>query len=153
VSLARDEAYMKMALDEARKATENGDIPVGAVMVLHDEVIAAAFNERELTGDPTAHAEILALRRTAQYLRNWRLPNITMYVTLEPCPMCAGAMIQARLGRLVYGAYDLKAGAAGSVVNLLDAPGFNHQVIVKSGVLQEACGELLSSFFEELRDR
>lgn len=151
MNLLSDEEYMKMALEMASEALTAGEVPVGAVVVRNDQVIARARNEKELTGDPTDHAEILAIKRAVQFLGNWRLSDCTLYVTLEPCPMCAGAMVQARLGRLVFGAYDPKAGAAGSVVDLLDVPWLNHQVPVKSGVLKEECGELLSSFFNDIR--
>ncbi|MGI6512824.1 MAG: tRNA adenosine(34) deaminase TadA [Syntrophomonadaceae bacterium] len=142
---------MRIALGLAAAAEESNEVPVGAIIVLGDEIIARAFNEKERTGDPTAHAEMLAIRRAAQRLGTWRLSDATMYVTLEPCAMCAGAMIQARLGRLVYGAYDPKAGAAGSVLDILDLPWLNHQVKVKSGVLEAECSQLLSSFFSQMR--
>jgi tRNA(adenine34) deaminase len=146
-----DEEFMRIALGLAAAAEESNEVPVGAIIVLGDEIIARAFNEKERTGDPTAHAEMLAIRRAAQRLGTWRLSDATMYVTLEPCAMCAGAMIQARLGRLVYGAYDPKAGAAGSVLDILDLPWLNHQVKVKSGVLEAECSQLLSSFFSQMR--
>ena len=142
---------MRIALGLAAAAEESNEVPVGAIIVLGDEIIARAFNEKERTGDPTAHAEMLAIRRAAQRLGTWRLSDATMYVTLEPCAMCAGAMIQARLGRLVYGAYDPKAGAAGSVLDILDLPWLNHQVKVKSGVLEAECSQHLSSFFSQMR--
>jgi len=120
-------------------------------VVLDGKVIASASNEKELRNDATAHAEMLALQRAAEHLGHWRLTDATMYVTLEPCSMCAGAMIQARLGRLVFGAVDSKAGAAGSVLDILDHPGLNHQVKVKSGVLAEECGQVLTEFFSAKR--
>jgi len=147
----RHEEYMKIALSLAQEARDNGEIPVGAIVVVNGEIIAKACNEKEMRGDATAHAEILALQRAAAQLGQWRLSDATMYVTLEPCSMCAGAMVQARLGKLVFGAYDLKAGAAGSVVDLLDHPAFNHRVIVKSGVLAEECGQILKEFFDTRR--
>ncbi|WP_054696012.1 tRNA adenosine(34) deaminase TadA, partial [Syntrophomonas palmitatica] len=142
-----DQEYMRLALELAREALENGEIPVGAIVVAGGELTAKARNEKELRGDATAHAEMLALQRAAVKIGSWRLTDATMYVTLEPCPMCAGAMIQARLGRLVFGAYDPKAGAAGSVINLLDYPTLNHRVKVKSGVLAEECGQIMKDFF------
>jgi len=146
-----DEEYMRIALGLAAAAEESNDVPVGAIIVVGDEIVARAFNEKERTGDPTAHAEMLAIRRAAQRLGTWRLSDATMYCTLEPCPMCAGAMIQARLGRLVFGAFDPKAGAAGSVLDILDVPWLNHQVKVKAGVLEAECSQILSSFFSEMR--
>jgi len=143
---------MQAALRLAREAGVRGEVPVGAVVVKDGEMIAAAANEKELRGDATAHAEMLALQRAAQQLGHWRLTDATLYVTLEPCPMCAGAMIQARLGRLVFGAVDPKAGAAGSILDILDHPGLNHQVKVKSGVLAEECGQLLTDFFTAKRE-
>ncbi len=145
------EEYMQAALSLAREAGEQGEVPVGAIIVRDHEIIAQARNEKELRGDATAHAEILALQRAAEQLGRWRLSDATMYVTLEPCSMCAGAMIQARLGRLVFGAYDPKAGAAGSVLDILDHPGLNHQVKVKSGVLAEECSQVLKEFFNSIR--
>jgi len=145
------EDYMKIALTRAREAGENGEIPVGAIVVVNGEIIAQARNEKEARGDATAHAEILALQKAAKKIGHWRLANATMYVTLEPCPMCAGAMVQARLGQLVFGAYDSKAGAAGSVVDLLDHPAFNHRVKTKSGILADECGQILKDFFKSKR--
>jgi tRNA(adenine34) deaminase len=147
----RHENYMKIALGLAQEAGENGEIPVGAIVVVNGEIVAKACNEKETRGDATAHAEILALQRAAKKLDRWRLSDATMYVTLEPCSMCAGAMVQARLGNLVFGAYDPRTGAAGSVVDLLDHPAFNHRVIVKSGVLADECGQILKEFFDTKR--
>ncbi|MGE5415716.1 MAG: tRNA adenosine(34) deaminase TadA [Acidobacteriota bacterium] len=146
-----DEQFMRIALEKARLALATGDIPVGAIVVVNDEVIAWACNEKEVTGDPTDHAEMLAIKRAVGHLEKWRITDATLYVTLEPCSMCAGAMVQARLGRLVFGAYDSKAGAAGSLLDVLDVPGINHRVRVKSGVLEKECSELLSSFFKKVR--
>ena len=143
---------MALALDEARAAIEHDDVPVGAVIVHRGEVIAARHNERELTHDPVAHAEILALRDAAARLGQWRLDECTMYVTLEPCPMCAGAAVNARLGRLVYGADDPKAGAVTSHFGLLDGAVLNHRVDVTSGVAADASAELLRAFFRERRN-
>ena len=147
----RHEEYMKIALSLAQEARKNGEIPVGAIIVVNGEIVAKACNEKEMRGDATAHAEILALQRAAKQVGHWRLSDATMYVTLEPCSMCVGAMVQARLGNLVFGAYDIKAGAAGSVVDLLDHPAFNHRVIVKSGILADECGQILKEFFDAKR--
>ena len=147
----QDQDYMQEALRLAHEAGARREVPVGAVVVLDGKVIASASNEKELRNDATAHAEMLALQRAAEHLGHWRLTDATMYVTLEPCSMCAGAMIQARLGRLVFGAVDSKAGAAGSVLDILDHPGLNHQVKVKSGVLAEECGQVLTEFFSAKR--
>ena len=142
---------MHLALDQARHALDHDDVPVGAVVVLNGDVVAARHNERELTGDPTAHAEILALRDAAQQVGHWRLDECTLVVTLEPCAMCAGAMVNARLGHLVYGATDPKAGAAGSRFDLVDSPLLNHRVPRTTGVLADECGRLLVDFFRARR--
>jgi tRNA(adenine34) deaminase len=128
-----------------------GEVPVGAVAVRDGMIVGTGFNRKESDQDPTAHAEMLALRRAARYVANWRLIGVTLYCTLEPCPMCAGAMIQARLERLVYGAPDTRFGADGSVVDVLREPAFNHNVEVKRGVLASEAGELLQQFFRTLR--
>jgi tRNA(adenine34) deaminase len=148
---ASDVASMTRALDEARAATVHDDVPVGAIVLHEGTVIAARHNERELTADPTAHAEILAVRDAAAHLGQWRLDDCTMYVTLEPCAMCAGAMVNARLGTLVYAADDPKAGAAGSVFSLIDGTALNHRVDVRSGPLADEAGELLREFFRARR--
>jgi tRNA(adenine34) deaminase len=142
---------MRLALALAYQAGLKGEIPIGAVAVHQDEVISWAANEKEQRADATAHAEILALQRAAQVLGRWRLSDVTLYCTLEPCIMCAGAMVNARLGKLVYGDRDLKAGAAGSIIDLVRYPGLNHQVAITEGVLRQECAELLSSFFTDLR--
>lgn len=142
---------MQRAIELAVKAGEHGDVPIGAVVVRADEVIAAAGNERELRADPTAHAEILALREAAEQLGGWRIEDATIYVTLEPCAMCAGAIVLARVSRVVYGAGDPKAGAAGSVLNLLSEPALNHSPEVVGGVMTDDCSALLSSFFSARR--
>ncbi len=147
----RDEEYMRMALEIARAAAARGEIPVGAIVVHNGEVIAQAGNEKELQDDATAHAELLVLQRAARHLGNWRMNEATLYCTLEPCPMCAGAMVNARLGRLVFASRDVKAGAAGSILDVVRCPGLNHQVQVEQGVLSEECAELLSAFFADLR--
>jgi tRNA(adenine34) deaminase len=148
-----DEQWMRLALVEAAKAAELGEVPVGAVAILNGKVIGQGYNCKESSLDPTAHAEIIALRQAAAALSNWRLIGVTLYCTLEPCPMCAGAMIQARLPCLVYGAKDTRFGADGSVVNVLREPGFNHQVEVTDGVLADEAVALLQAFFKKLRTR
>jgi tRNA(adenine34) deaminase len=145
-----DEGFMRLALEEARTAARSGETPVGAVIVRDGKVIARAHNRRELHEDPTAHAEILAIREASQALHGWRLLGCKMYVTLEPCPMCAGAMILARLPELVFGACDPKGGAAGLKLNLFEVP-YNHTVKVTGGVLANECGSLLQEFFRDLR--
>ncbi|NLE46627.1 MAG: nucleoside deaminase [Chloroflexi bacterium] len=143
---------MRLALAQAELALEHGDVPVGAVAVCGGVVIGAGHNRREIDTDPTAHAEILVLREAAQALGTWRLTGVTLYCTLEPCPMCAGAMLSGRLSRLVYGADDPKAGAAGSMVELLRDPRFNHQVLVSRGLMAEESQAFLQQFFTRLRD-
>jgi tRNA(adenine34) deaminase len=145
-------AWMREALVEAEQALAHGDVPVGAVAVRDGTVIGRGHNRKEVDGDPTAHAEMLALQQAARTLGGWRLAGVTLYCTLEPCPMCAGAMVSARLPRLVYGADDAKAGAAGSVVELLRDPRLNHQVAVTRGVLADESQVLLERFFAGLRD-
>ncbi|HYM70075.1 MAG TPA: tRNA adenosine(34) deaminase TadA [bacterium] len=144
---------MRLALAEAAAAAQLGDVPIGAVVVRDGRVLARAHNRREVDRDPLAHAEVLALREAARHLGGWRLIGCTLYVTLEPCAMCAGAMVQARLPRLVYGATDPKAGAAGSVVDLLRDARFPHVVEVTGGVCAEECGAALRCFFDGLRTR
>ena len=144
---------MRLALREAQRARDHGDVPIGAVVVRAGEVIAAGRNERELRQDPTAHAEILALREAAAAGGSWRVLETTLYVTLEPCAMCAGAIVLARVPRVIYGASDPKAGAAGSVLDVLSEPRLNHRPEVAGGVLGEECGELLSEFFATRRER
>ena len=142
---------MSRALEEAQRAAEHGDVPIGAVVCRGDEVLAAAGNERELRKDPTAHAEVLALRAAAAALGGWRLPGTTLYVTLEPCAMCAGAIVLARVPQVVFGARDPKAGAAGSVMDVLDHQALNHRPQVTGGVRGEECAELLAGFFRDRR--
>ena len=143
----RDEYFMKLALREAIGSTEHGDVPVGCVIANEGEVLAAAPNERELRGDPTAHCEIIALREAAAKLGSWRLSGTVLYVTLEPCPMCAGAIVNARVPRVVYGAADPKAGAAGSVLDVLGEPRLNHRPEVAGGLLGEDSAGILREFF------
>jgi tRNA(adenine34) deaminase len=150
-STISDHAAMRVALDEARAATTHGDVPVGAIALARGEVVARAHNERELRGDPTAHAELLALRAAAEALGTWRLGGVTVVVTLEPCPMCAGALVAARVGRLVFGAPDPRAGACGSLYNLCSDPRLNHELRVTGGVLEDDAAQLVREFFAERR--
>jgi tRNA(adenine34) deaminase len=147
----RDEHFMRLALREAERAAEHDDVPIGAVVVRDGEVIGAAGNERERRGDPTAHAEQLALRQAAATLDGWRIPDSVLYVTLEPCAMCAGAIVLARVPRVVYGAPDPKAGAAGSVLDVLGEPRLNHRPRVDGGLLAEESAAVLESFFRSRR--
>jgi tRNA(adenine34) deaminase len=146
-----DETWMRLALDEARRAIAHGDVPIGAVAVRDGQVIAQAHNRREIDGDATAHAELLTIRAASHVIGHWRLEEVTLYCTLEPCPMCAGAMVLARLPRLVYAAPDPKAGAAGSILDLLQHPQLNHRVEVTGGVLAEESAALIRDFFAGLR--
>jgi tRNA(adenine34) deaminase len=142
---------MALALERAREAERHGDVPIGAVVARDGEPLAAAGNERELRRDPTAHAETLAIRAAAEALGGWRLPDTTLYVTLEPCAMCAGAMVLARIPMVVFGAPDPKAGAAGSVLDVLGEPALNHRPAVIAGVLEEECAAVLREFFASRR--
>jgi tRNA(Arg) A34 adenosine deaminase TadA len=148
-----DEMYMAMALDEARLAEQIGEVPIGAVVVCEGAVVTRAHNRREIDADPSAHAEFIAIRDASRKLERWRLSDCTVYVTLEPCPMCAGLMHQARISRLVYGAPDPKAGAVGTLYDLSDDKRLNHRFEVTRGVLAEECGEILSAFFRRVRGR
>ena len=145
--------YMARALELAAQAAEHGDVPVGCVIVKDGEIIGEGRNRREEHGDATAHAELEAIRDACARLGSWRLHGCTLYVTLEPCPMCAGAIVQARIPRVVIGSMNAKAGCAGSVLNILKEPGFNHQVKVETGILGEECSCLMTDFFKELRRR
>ena len=147
-----DQTYMQMALDLAQKAYHAEEVPVGALLVKDGEILATGFNQRECLQDPTAHAELLAVRTAAEALGSWRLTDTTLYVTLEPCAMCAGAIIQSRISRLVFGTWDPKAGACGSICDLTADTRFNHRVIVYSGILAEDCQHLLQKFFQQLRE-
>jgi tRNA(adenine34) deaminase len=147
----REDYFMRLALREAERALEHEDVPIGAVVVRAGEVISAAHNERELRQDPTAHAELLALRKAALAAGSWRVLDTVIYVTLEPCAMCAGAIVLARVPRVVYGAGDPKAGACGSVLDVLGEPRLNHRPEVAGGLLRDECSELLSSFFAARR--
>jgi tRNA(adenine34) deaminase len=148
---AEDEHHMRLALAEAERCREHGDVPIGAVVVREGEVIGVAGNERELRGDPTAHAEVLALRAAAGSLGGWRIADSVLYVTLEPCAMCAGAIVLARVPRVVFGASDPKAGAAGSVLDVLAEPRLNHRSAVEAGLLAGECAALLRDFFATRR--
>ncbi|MCX7913683.1 MAG: tRNA adenosine(34) deaminase TadA [Thermodesulfovibrionales bacterium] len=150
--MATDEDFMKIALFEAKLAYQAGEVPVGAVIVVENKVISKAHNKKELLKDPTAHAEILAIREASAYFKNWRLSNATLYVTKEPCPMCAGAIISARIKRLVYGCSDPKSGAVDTLYEMLSDKRLNHQVDVISGVLKEECEMILKSFFRGIRE-
>jgi tRNA(adenine34) deaminase len=150
---SNDEVFMQAALDLARQAAAVDEVPVGAIVVVGGEVVGRGFNQPISRHDPTAHAEIMALRDAAQYLGNYRLPNSTLYVTLEPCVMCSGAIMHARIGRVVFGARDPKTGAAGSVVNLYNEPKLNHHAEIEGGVLADDCAALLSSFFAARRGK
>ncbi|MGR6116786.1 tRNA adenosine(34) deaminase TadA [Aeribacillus composti] len=150
--MTKDEYYMTLAIEEAKKAEKIGEVPIGAVLVVDDVVVAKAHNLRETEQRSIAHAEILAIDEACRKLRTWRLENSTLYVTLEPCPMCAGAIVMSRIERVVFGAFDPKAGCAGTLMNLLNEPRFNHQTEVISGVMQEQCSEMLTCFFQKLRE-
>jgi tRNA(adenine34) deaminase len=147
----RDEYFMRLALREAARALDHDDVPIGAIVVRDGEVIGTGHNERELREDPTAHAELIALREAARALGSWRILDAVMYVTLEPCAMCAGGIVLSRIPRVVFGAVDPKAGAAGSVLNVLDTPELNHRPQVAGGLLAEDCADLLRSFFASRR--
>lgn len=146
-----DTVWLRHAMELARNAQANGEVPVGAVLVMNNEIVGSGWNRPISTSDPTAHAEIIALREAAGRLNNYRLVNSTLYVTLEPCAMCAGAIVHARVQRLVFGAYDPRAGAVGSVFNIPQHAELNHRVNCEGGVLQEECGALLRDFFRERR--
>lgn len=149
---ALDQFWMQRALELAQQAEASGEVPVGAVLVLDEQNIGEGWNQPIASHDPSAHAEMIALRQAAQRLGNYRLPGATLYVTLEPCVMCAGAMIHARLKRVVFGAYDPKTGAAGSVFDILNSDKHNHKVEVCGGVMADQCGQLLSQFFQAKRN-
>ncbi len=146
-----DEAYMREAIREARKAYRRKETPIGCVIVRNNKIIARGHNERDHRGNVLAHAEIEAIRKACRKVKDWRLEGCTIYVTLEPCPMCAGAIVQARMDRLVIGAMSPKAGCAGSILDLMHVQEFNHQVEVDTGVLGEECSQMLQRFFKELR--
>lgn len=149
--LERDEAWMRMALDQARLGGKAGEVPIGALVIKDGELIATGHNRNLLDHDPSAHAEIVALREAASRLGNHRLPGCEMFVTIEPCAMCAGALVQARVARLVYGAADPKAGAVSSVLQVINHPGLNHKMEVVPGILEQECSEILQNFFRKKR--
>ncbi len=149
----RKEKYMLEALKEAKKAEELQEVPIGAVIVLNDEIIARAHNLRETTQNAITHAETLAIQKACEKVGTWRLENAELYVTLEPCPMCSGAIIMSRINKVIYGARDPKAGCAGTLMNLLQDNRFNHRCEVESGILEGQCGTILTQFFQKLRDR
>lgn len=149
--MTSDEKYMREAIKQAKKAAAIGDVPIGCVIVYEDKIIARAYNKRNKNKTTLAHAELLAIAKASKKLGDWRLEDCTMYITLEPCQMCAGAIVQARIPRVVIGSRNPKAGCAGSVLNLLQVKEFNHQVELTEGVLQEECSVMLSEFFKELR--
>ena len=151
--LEKDQRYMKMALDEAKKAEVLGEVPIGAIIVRNDEVLSRGYNLRETTQNATTHAELSAIQAACREIGSWRLENTTLYVTLEPCPMCAGAILQSRIPRVVYGARDAKGGAVHSLYELLSDARFNHECKVTDGILADECGEILTAFFKALRVR
>lgn len=151
--LTEDEKYMKEAIRQARKAWKLNEVPIGCVIVKDDQIIARGYNRRNTDKNTLAHAELLAIRKASRIVGDWRLEECTMYITLEPCQMCAGAIVQARIPRVVIGSRNPKAGCAGSILNLLNVPQFNHQVELTEGILEEECSVMLSDFFRELRNR
>ena len=151
--MTSDESFMKQAVKQAKKAYDKLETPIGCVIVHEDKIIARGYNKRNMKKNTLAHAEILAINKASKVLGDWRLEDCTMYVTLEPCPMCAGAIVQARIPRVEIGSMNPKAGCAGSVLNLLQQDGLNHQVEITKGVLAEECSGLMTSFFRELRKK
>lgn len=151
--MTQDEKYMKAALREAKKAYKLDEVPIGCVIVQNDKIIARGYNRRNTDQNTLAHAEMSAIKKASKKTGDWRLEDCTMYVTLEPCQMCAGAIVQSRLGKVVIGSMNPKAGCAGSVINLLQMKQFNHQVEMVTGVLEEECSTMLSGFFQELREK
>ena len=151
--MTSDESFMKQAVKQAKKAYDKLETPIGCVIVHEDKIIARGYNKRNMKKNTLAHAEILAINKASKVLGDWRLEDCTMYVTLEPCPMCAGAIVQARIPRVVIGSMNPKAGCAGSVLNLLQQDGLNHQVEITKGVLVEECSGLMTNFFRELRKK
>ena len=149
--MMNDLYYMGLALDEARKAYDLGEIPIGAVLVMDDQVVAKGHNMREIWHDATAHAEMIVIREACQKLKRWRLTGTTLYVTIEPCPMCAGALVMSRIDRLVYGSSDYKAGAVESIFNIVQNDALNHSMVVASGVRSDECAEIMRDFFRSRR--
>ena len=150
--LTREEKYMKAAIREAKKAWARGEVPIGCVIVHEGKIIARGYNRRNTDKNTLSHAELNAIRKASRKLGDWRLEGCTMYVTLEPCQMCSGAIVQSRMTRVVVGCMNPKAGCAGSILNLLDMPEFNHQVELTTGVMEEECSQMMKSFFKELRE-
>ena len=148
-----DEKYMKEAIKQAKKAYAIGEVPIGCVIVYQDKIIGRGYNRRTIDNNTLAHAELAAIRKASRKMNDWRLEDCTMYITLEPCQMCAGAIVQARIPKVVIGAMNPKAGCAGSVLNILQIDKFNHQVEIERGILEEECSQMLSDFFKELRRR
>ncbi|RUL48262.1 tRNA adenosine(34) deaminase TadA [Lysinibacillus antri] len=153
VIFEKDQFYMKEAIIEAKKAAQLGEVPIGAIIVFQDEIIARAHNLRETSQNAVTHAELMAIQQACEKIGSWRLEETTLYVTLEPCPMCAGAILQSRIPRVVYGARDIKAGCVDSLYRLLNDARFNHECEVTEGVLAEECGQLLTDFFRAIRER
>ena len=151
--MTQEEKYMKEAIKQAKKAAAIGDVPIGCVIVEDDKIIARAYNQLNKKKTTLAHAELLAIQKAIKKVNDWRLEDCTMYITLEPCQMCAGAIVQARIPKVVIGAMNPKAGCAGSVLNILQIDKFNHQVEIERGILEEECSQMLSDFFKELRRR
>lgn len=149
----QQEKYMREAVKQAKKAAAIGDVPIGCVIVFDDKIIARAYNQRNKKKTTLAHAELLAIQKASKKIGDWRLEDCTMYITLEPCQMCAGAIVQARIPKVVIGAMNPKAGCAGSVLNILQVDAFNHQVEIEKGVLEEECSQMMSEFFRELREK
>ncbi len=149
--MTKDEKYMKAAISQAKKAKALMEVPIGCVIVLDDKIIARGYNRRNTDHDTLSHAELIAIKKASKKLGDWRLEGCTMYVTLEPCQMCAGALVQSRIDKVVIGAMNTKAGCAGSVLDLLNVEGFNHKVLMEKGVLEDECSMMLSDFFKELR--
>ncbi|MBR6402627.1 MAG: tRNA adenosine(34) deaminase TadA [Eubacterium sp.] len=151
--MTEDERFMRQAITQARKALKNGDVPIGCVIVREGKVIARGYNRRNKDRQSLAHAELMAIKKASKLLGDWRLEDCKMYVTLEPCQMCSGAIVQARMPEVIMGCMNPKAGCAGSVINLLDMEGFNHRVKITKGVLEKECSEMLTNFFKEMREK
>lgn len=151
--MSDNEKYMRAAIKQAQKAAEIGEVPIGCVIVFEDKIIARGYNRRNTDKNTLAHAELIAIKKAAKKLGDWRLEGCTMYITLEPCPMCAGAIVQARIPCVIIGAMNPKAGCAGSILNLLQIPRFNHQADLVTGILEPECRELMTSFFKRLRKK
>ena len=151
--MTEDERFMRQAITQAKKALKNGDVPIGCVIVREGKVIARGYNRRNMDRQSLAHAELMAIKKASKIVGDWRLEDCKMYVTLEPCQMCAGAIVQARMPEVIMGCMNPKAGCAGSVINLLDMEGFNHRVKITKGVLQEECSTMLTEFFKKMREK